>query len=213
MQILIFDNEQDWLAARLGKVTGTRLKDIVVKRGTGKKIGFYELIAERIGSPADGENPMERGLRLEEDAIARFEAKTEKKVERERVIWVRDDDNNIAVSPDGVVVGKNKKKIGDSRRIEEAVEIKCLGSARHIEAYLTQEVPDEYKMQVLQYFIVNEDLKKLNLCFYDPRLRVRDFFILELTREAVQGEIDAMLEYQRTTLKEVEEIVDKLLSF
>ena len=54
------------MAAREGKITGSRLKDIIVKRGTGKKIGFYSLIAEKLGIPAEeGETPMERGSRLE----------------------------------------------------------------------------------------------------------------------------------------------------
>ena len=102
MKIQKFSSEEEWLEARLGKVTGTRLKDLVVKRGTGKKIGFYEIIkAERIAIPASGENVMDRGKRLEDFAIERFIAETGKKVENDLVMWSRDDDDNIAVSPDG----------------------------------------------------------------------------------------------------------------
>jgi hypothetical protein len=46
------------------------------------------------------------------------------------VIWSRDDDDNIAVSPDGSVVGA-----------PAAFEVKCLSSAKHIEAYLTKKRP------------------------------------------------------------------------
>lgn len=49
------------MEARLGRITGTRLKDLVVRRGSGYKIGFYEIIAERIAIPASGENVMDRG--------------------------------------------------------------------------------------------------------------------------------------------------------
>ena len=69
----------------------------------------------------------------------------------------RDDDENIAVSPDGF--------IGTT----EAVECKCLSSARHIEALLTRAIPSEYEYQVLQYFIVNDKLEMLNFVCYDPR--------------------------------------------
>lgn len=203
MKILTFDDNDQWMAARLCKITGSRLKDIVVKRGTGKKIGYYELIAERIGLPPDGENPMDRGHRLETEAIERFEAMTEKKVDTSLVIWTRDDNENIAVSPDGFI----------GKKATEAVEVKCLASARHIEALLTNEIPDEYHYQVLQYFIVNEDLKKLYFCFYDPRLKVKDFFVIEVTRESMQEEVDQYLVYQRETLAEVEAEVEKLLSF
>lgn len=201
MHIQTFETQEEWLAARIGKITGSRLKDIVVKRGTGKKIGFYELIAERIGLPGDDENPMDRGHRLEEEAIDRFEAQTEKTVDRSLVIWMRDDDASVAVSPDGSVSKT------------EAVEAKCLSSARHIEAYLTKEIPDEYHYQALQYFIVNDDLETLHFCFFDPRLKVADFFIIEVTRKQVLPEIEAMLIYQRETLSEVNQIVDSLLQF
>lgn len=200
MKTLTFDTNEEWLGARLCKITGARLKDLVVKRGTGKKKGFYELIAERIGIPADGENPMDRGHRLEEEAIARFTAMTGQEVDTSLVMWVRDDNDNIAVSPDGIVSET------------EAVEVKCLSSATHIEAYLSKEVPDEYRLQALQYFIVNEKLQKLNFCFYDPRLRVADFFIVSITREQVAEEIEVMLAYERDTLAEIEGIVSNLLT-
>lgn len=204
MKIQAFESREEWLQARLGRISGSRLKDVIVKRGTGRKIGFYELIAERIGLPADGENPMDRGTRLEAEAIERFEAMTEKKVDPALYIWSRDENSAISVSPDGVVIGSDNT---------EAVEAKCISSARHIEAWITQEVPSEYKEQVLQYFIVNDQLQKLHLCFYDPRLKFKDFFILEVTRESVLPEIEATLVYEREILKEVDEIVNKLMEF
>jgi hypothetical protein len=206
MKILKFDDNEAWLAARICKITGSRLKDIVVKRGTGKKIGFYELIAERIGIPADGENAMDRGQRLEGEAIERFEAMTGKPVDTSLVIWAREDNEDIAVSPDGVIRPTKGKKI------KEAVEIKCLASARHIEAVLTNEVPSDYRDQAMQYFIVNDDLQTLYFCFYDPRLKVRDFHIIEITRKSLEGQIEEMLAYERETLNEVERIVESLLS-
>lgn len=198
MQILKFEDKEAWFAARRGKITGSRLKDIVVKRGTGKKIGFYELIAERLAVEGDGEDPMERGTRLEEEAVARFAQETGKKVDTSLVLWQRDENDSIAISPDGFV-GKR-----------EAVEAKCLSSARHIEALLTQDVPDEYKYQVLQYFIVNEKLETLYLVFFDPRMSVKDYFVLTITREEKEAEIAELLEYERATLKEVNQIVNEL---
>lgn len=198
MKTTLYQNKEEWLNGRIGKITGSRLKDIVVKRGTGKKIGFYELIAERLGIPADGENPMDRGTRLESEAVEMFEKETKKKVDANLYIWTRDDDENIAISPDGVI-GKT-----------EALECKCLSSARHIEAYLTQEIPDEYEFQKLQYFIVNDKLKTLYFAFYDPRLLAKPFFYITVNRKDVQADIDTYLEYQRKTLLEVNEIVNKL---
>lgn len=198
MKTLKFDTKEEWLEGRKGKITGSRLKDIVVKRGTGKKIGFYELIAERIAYPKGDQNPMDRGTELEPQAVERFIKETGKKVDTSLVIWMRDDNESIAISPDGFI-GKT-----------EAVEAKCLSSARHIEAFLTQQIPDEYEYQKLQYFIVNDSLKKLHFAFYDPRIPCKDFFVIEVNREDVKEDIETYLEYQRATLQEVTEIVTNL---
>jgi predicted phage-related endonuclease len=204
MLIQKFEDQAEWLTARMGKITGTRLKDLVVKRGTGKKIGFYELIAERIGLPADNENPMDRGHRLEDEAVERYEEMTGKKVDKAMVIWSREDNQDIAVSPDGMIEGTDET---------EALEIKCLSSARHIEAYLTKQIPDEYHYQKLQYFIVNDKLQKLTFAFYDPRLKVADFFLIEVNRADVLKEIEELMIIERETLKEIDSIVNSLLTF
>lgn len=197
MKVLKFDNEQDWLDARLGRITGTRLKDLVSSRGTKPKIGFYELIAERIALPPTNENAMYRGKRIEQEAIERFAEETGKKVNTELVLWCRDDDENIAVSPDGHI-GKT-----------EAAECKCLSSARHLEAWMTKDIPSEYEYQVLQYFIVNNNLKKLYFVFYDPRMPI-DLFWIEVTRKEVAERVAEYLELERKVLAQVKEVERKI---
>lgn len=193
-----FDSKEEWLEARKGKITGSRLKDIVVKRGTGKKLGFYELIAEKVAMPADGENAMDRGSRLESEAIEMFAKETGKKVNASLIIWTRDDNENIAISPDGII-GKT-----------EAVEAKCLASARHIEALLTNKIPEEYEFQKLQYFIVNDKLKTLYFVFYDPRIPNKPFFYFTVHRKDIEEEIAEYLQYQKDVLAEVEKIINEL---
>ena len=140
---------------------------------------------------------MDRGKRLEDEAIERFAKETGKKVNTDLVLWYRDDDENIAVSPDGYI-GKT-----------EAVECKCLSSARHIEAWLTQEIPDEYEYQVLQYFIVNDSLKTLHFVFYDPRMP-KDFFYFTIHRKRLQRQIEEYLDLERRVLAEIAQIESKL---
>lgn len=205
MKILKFETQAEWLSGRLGKLTGSKVKDVVVKRGTGRKIGFYELIADQLLSPdAEPENPMDRGHRLEPEALDRYEQKTGEKLDRSLVMWVREDDENVAVSPDGSVEGSNNTK---------AVEAKCLSSARHIEAYITKQVPDEYHYQKLQYFLVNDKLETLTFAFYDPRLRVVDFFTIEITRADVLAELEELMVYERQLLADVQTEVNKILTF
>lgn len=199
MKIVKYSSLEEWLAGRMGRLTGTRLGKVVVKRGTGKKIGFYELVAERMAIPTViGEDAMERGQMLQGEALDRFEKETGKKVDRTLCLWMRDDNDNIAISPDGSV-GK-----------KEAVEVKCLSSARHIEAVVTGKIPDDYWFQVLQYFIVNDGLKKLYVVFYDPRILKKDYYVIEVTRDEVAEEVAEYLEYERATLLEVNDIVAQL---
>lgn len=198
MKTLKFESKDDWFLARRGKITGSRLKDIVVKRGNGRKLGFYELIAERLGVPADDESAMDRGTRLEGEAIMQFIKEANKKVNTDLVIWTRDDNESIAVSPDGYM-GKT-----------EAIETKCLSSARHIQALIEQKIPEEYEFQVLQYFIVNEDLKTLYFAFYDPRILVKPFFYIKVKRSDVQEQVNEYLAYEKKVLQEVDEIVNNL---
>lgn len=203
MKTYKFENTTDWLEARKGKITGSRLKDIIVKRGTGEKIGFYELIAERLtNNLKESESPMDRGTRLEPEAIAKFAEITKKEVNTDLVIFTREDNESIAISPDGY--------IGNT----EAVEVKCLSSARHIEAYLTQLIPSEYIDQVKQYFVVNDDLQKLYLVFYDPRILCKTLFHLEINRsDYAENELAECLEYQKAKLQAVDEIVLKLINY
>ncbi len=209
MKVITFDNKDKWLLARQGKITGTRLKDIVVKRGTGEKKGFYELIAERLAvseEEFDGyipnETPMNRGTRLQKFAIERLSKELDKKIDDSLVLWTRDDNESIAISPDGVIEGGTA-----------VIEAKCLSSASHIEAWLTQKVPEEFEFQKLQYFIVNEKLERLYFSFYDPRIPCKDFFYFIVDRVDVQEEVDEYLKYQVEKLAKVDEIVAQLSGF
>lgn len=193
-----FDDRDQWLSARNGKITGSKLKDLIVKRGTGEKKGFYQLIADRIAIAPDGENPMDRGTRLEEEAVARFVKETGKKVNTDLVIFSRTDNPNIAFSPDAY--------IGET----ECVEAKCLNSASHIEAFITQKVPSEYVEQTIQPFVVNDNLKTLYLVFYDPRIPSKDFFYLTINREDLGDTIEDYRRLEVEKLALVEEWVLKL---
>jgi hypothetical protein len=193
-----FDNEKDWLDFRKDKITGTKLKDIIVKRGTNKKVGFYQLIADQLAIE-DDENPMDRGHRLEEEAIDLLTKTTGIKFNKSLVIITRDDNPNIAWSPDGFT---DNLKIG--------VEVKCLKSALHIQAIITDSIPYEYKEQSVQPFIVNDQLETLYFTFYDPRLVSRPFHVIEVKRADVEGEIKMWKEYEEKTLKEVNYWVERL---
>lgn len=192
---------QEWLDYRKGKISGTMLGDLYSKRGN-RKIGFYEMIAERIAIDPDDENRMDRGLRLEEEAIQHFTDKTGKKVYRAGVC-VHDKFEKIINSPDGLI--KNRGKY------TEAVEVKCLSSARHLQAVIENAVPQEFEAQMMQYFIVNPDLQTLYFVFYDDRIVSRPLHIIEIVRdEKLQEQAEMYLAFQIEQLKEIDRLVEEL---
>lgn len=201
MQILNLEQgSQEWADYRKGKISGTMLGELYSKRGT-RKIGFYELIAEQLSLDPDDENRMDRGLRLEEEAIELFEKTTNKKVKRVG-ICVHDKYPKVINSPDGLI--KNQDKY------TEAIEIKCLSPARHIQAIVENKVPAEFEAQKIQYFIVNPDLEKLYFVFYDPRIATVPYHVIEVTREELGDLPEKYLQFQLEQLKEIDSIMERL---
>lgn len=201
MKILPLEQRSDeWFEFRKGKISGTMLGDLYSPRGT-RKLGFYELIAERLAIAPDDEDRMDRGLRLEDEAIAMFEKNTGYKVERVGVCQ-HDKYPDIINSPDGLVKEKGKYTI--------AVEVKCLSSARHLQAIVENKLPPEFESQVIQYFIVNPDLKYLAMVFYDPRILSAPYFVLPITREELGDKPQKFLQFQLDQLANVNEIIERL---
>lgn len=190
----------EWHHLRKGKITGTTLKAIM---GTPKarQDALYEIIAERLTVGVDGENyenAMERGNRLESDAIAMFEFESGKQVERTG--FCEDETNPfIANSPDGL--------IGE----DEAVEAKCMGGKNHVKMWLTNKVPDEYEWQVVQYFVVNEKLQTLYFIGYNPDIPAHSLHTIEVKREDIEEDIDIARKSQEKFISEVDEILKTII--
>jgi putative phage-type endonuclease len=204
MKILNIDqNTDEWLEARRGKITGSKLGDIVVKRGNGYKQGFYQLIADRVFDGAASEqDDRDRGHSLEQEAAERFEHETKLKCEKVGLV-ISDISDDIALSPDRLV--KTGKKYTDG------VEIKCLSDARHIEAVLTDAVPDTYLPQVMQYFVVINDLERVHLVFYSDRTTIKKFqyHCVVVNRVDYEALIEFYRDYQLRILSDVKEILEE----
>lgn len=189
----------EWYQLRKGKITGTGLKSLM---GTpkAKEDYFYEVLAEKltVGIDDESENPMERGLRLEDEAIATFEFETGKKVEKIG-FCESDDQSEIANSPDGLI-GEN-----------EAIEVKCLGGKNHVKFWLTNELPTEYKWQIIQYFVVNQKLQKLYFFGYNPDIPVHPHHLLEINRADIEQDIELARKVQQEFIIKVNETLQNLI--
>lgn len=174
---------------------------------------IYKLIAQRIAKPINPNDyadripesanysAMLRGQILEEEARDLISEKLGKQIIPGRV-WQSEENEYMICSPDGEFEDET-----------EAVEIKCLDSWKVVKAYYEKHPPAEYKPQILQYFVVNEKLKKLYFCIYsdvfsNPDLGLQ---IFELNREDYKEEIEIVKRVENATLELVEKEVQKLM--
>lgn len=203
-KIDVKQNTPEWEQLRKTKITGTVLKSLM---GTPKarQEAIYEVIANRLSVGVDSdeeyENPMQRGTRLEPDAVSAFEL--EKNMQVERTGFCEDDSNPfIANSPDGYIIGTDDT---------EALEIKAMGGKNHIKMWLTDEIPEEYKWQVVQYFVVNEKLQKLYFAGYNPDIPIHPLHIIEVKREDIALDIENARKSQEAFLLEVDAILQTII--
>ena len=187
---------QEWHHIRKGKITGTTLKAIMGTKAA-RQEALYEIVAERLTNGRElqeGENAMDRGNRLEPEAVAIFEFETGKKTEK--IGFAQSDRNDfIGNSPDRMI--SNTKE-------EEMLEIKCPLGKNYVKMWEKDEVPDEYSHQVTQYFVVNDNLKTLYFMGYNPNIPVHPFHIMTIKRESILYEIESARDAQETFLQEVE---------
>lgn len=209
MNVRHFETQEEWANWRLGKLTGSRVKDAVNLRDGAVKSEVWRMVAESIiGSAVLAEEAltssqvMDRGHQLEPVALARFAKETGKKVDTSLVGWESEEDNRLAISPDGMI-GKT-----------EAVEVKCLLSPKHAEALFTRGIPKNtagYEEQRTHYFVVNKKLRKLHYVFYHPDFPAGlDYLHLTFTRAELEHEIAKYEEAEREVVHTVRHIVNTL---
>lgn len=212
MKSRTFESQEEWFNWRLGKLTGSRVKDAINLRDGAVKSEVWRIVAESIlGSAALAEEEltasqvMERGHTLEPIALERFAKETGKKVDGSLVGWESAEDIRIAISPDGVI-GKTA-----------AVEVKCLLSTKHVEALYTRKIPKNtqgYEEQMIHYFIVNKALKSLYFVFYHPEFPAGlDFFYLTFTRKELAAEIAKYEAAEKEVVSTVRDIVNTLTMY
>jgi hypothetical protein len=155
---LILNVEQgsdEWLGARLGVITASEFGKIITPSGS-KSASANEYMGKLIAEHLTGEqqdnycsDDMARGNELEPKAGLFFEAI--KKVEVDEVGMVyKDNDKNIACSPDGLLLFTNYDDNDDEFDFYsgEGLEIKCPKLANHIGYVIDNQMPKKYIPQV-----------------------------------------------------------------
>lgn len=192
----------EWLALRLGKVTASRITDVLAKVKTGEAVTREdyrtELVVQRLtNKPSESftSPAMEWGVLQEPMARISYEAHTNVFVEQVSFVehptieW-------YGCSPDGLV--------GE----DGLLEIKCPASKNHIKYLLSGKPPVKYVPQ-MQCQMAVTGRKWCDFVSYDPRLpEDLQLFVVRLERDeeyikSMEGEVQKFL-------SEVNEMVTKL---
>jgi len=193
----------EWFQARLGKVTASRVADIVAKTKSGYSTSrdnyMAQLVCERLtGKPVESysNSAMQWGTETEPLARAAYEVKYNCMVNQ--VGFVPHPKIEMSgASPDGLVDGG-------------LIEIKCPNTATHLDTLLSQKVPSKYIIQMTWQMGCTET-KWTDFVSYDPRMPEN----LQLFCKRVELDKAYLAELEQEVivfLREVEEKVNKLRS-
>ena len=139
---MIEQRTEEWFKQRLGKVTASRIADVIAKTKTGPSASranyMAQLIAERLtGQQQESYSSaaMEWGTQTEPLARSAYEINTGRIV-LESGFVLHPDIKEAGASPDGIVWNAG------------LIEIKCPNTATHIETLLSKEAPSKYMAQM-----------------------------------------------------------------
>jgi putative phage-type endonuclease len=139
---MIEQGSAEWFASRLGKVTASKVYDVMAKTksgyGAARKNYMMELLCQRLtGAREEGftNAAMQRGNDLEPMARGRYEIENDLLVSETGLID-HPEIEGFAASPDGVV--------GD----DGLIEIKCPNTATHIDFMKTGKINPRYQSQM-----------------------------------------------------------------
>jgi len=192
---------EEWFSARLGKVTASRVADVLAKIKSGesasRKNYKMELVVQRLTNK-QGESftnaAMEWGTEQEPFARMAYEAHTGTFVKEEGFVD-HPTIEGFGCSPDGIVG-------------EGLIEIKCPNTANHIETVLENKVPSKYIPQ-MQCQMACTGAKWCDFVSFDPRVpEDLQLFVVRVERD--QEYIDSMEVEVKQFLSEVLDLFNQL---
>ena len=208
MIVLDFEQgTQEWLKARAGKVTASKIGDVMAKIKSGeaaaRKDYRAQIVAEILTGNPQGSTFTNEEMRwgTDNEPLARAEYETAKGVMVDQVGFVvHPTIDRAGCSPDGLV----EALVGDAG----LVEIKCPKTATHLTYLLDGRVPSQYQPQMLWQMACTE-AAWCDFVSFDPRLpEDLQLFVVRFKRD--DERIKEMEAEVNLFLSEVDEILTKL---
>jgi putative phage-type endonuclease len=191
---------EEWFQARLGKVTASRVADIVAKTKSGYSTSranyMAELVCERLTNSRGASftnSAIQWGVDNEPLAVKSYEASRGVLVEQVGFI-PHPLLANSGASPDGYV--------GD----EGLIEVKCPLTSTHIDTILTNVIPNRYYHQ-MQWQMACTRRQWCDYISFDPRMPQN----MQLHVQRVQRDQNVILELETEVAKFLVEVEVKVM--
>ena len=177
MSTEIVQGSQEWFAERCGKVTASRIADLIAKTKSGPAASranyMAQLVAERLtGTVAESYSnaAMQWGTDMEPEARRNYEFMTNATVDEASFV-LHPTIGETGASPDGYVGA------------DGLVEIKCPNTATHIETLLGGSVAGKYVTQI-QWQLACTGRQWCDFVSFDPRMpATMSLFIKRVPRD------------------------------
>lgn len=200
--MIIYECEQHseaWHEARLGRVTGTRFKNLMSKESTASYQDLLTNIACEIITGRAEDNyvspTMEKGIETEPEARKEYENSFDTEIRQ--VGFIIPDEGNkyhdwIGVSPDGLTYDNGM------------IEIKCPLMKTHFEYIEGGKLPSEYRYQVQgQLFVTG-----LEYCDFVSYCEGMKLFVIR-----VFPDVELFAEFEQRLDKAIEAILNKIETY
>lgn len=191
---------EEWFNARLGKVTASRVADVLAKIKSGESASRRNYKIQLVSERLTGEKQETYINQAMQDGIDREFYARERYVQQfgevEEVGFIQHPTLEAGASPDGLV--------GD----DGLIEIKCPLGTTHTETLMTQEVPSKYIPQI-QWQLRCTGRKWCDFVSYNPMFP--EHLQLFVKRVEADEQYQLMLEKEiGDFLIEIQTIIDKL---
>ena len=205
---MIEQRTEEWFQQRLGKVTASRISDVIAKTKTGVSTSrqnyLVQLVSERLtGKKGDSyvNQAMLDGIERESVARTLYELKQDVSV-TEVGFFDHPDIKNSGASPDGAVNAEEEGKYAG------LIEIKCPIETTHTNTLMSKSVPSKYIPQI-QWQMACTGAKWVDFVSYNPNFPVE----LQLFVSRVEKDDEYIKELETEVIKfldEVEQTIIKL---
>lgn len=190
IEVKVEQGSPEWHKLRAGKITGTRL-DKVYKADNLSLVD--ELISEMVtGTTEEGVTTKAMQNGKDTEPVVRLIYQEVRGINIEEVGFCLAEWNDyLALSPDGFTFDR----IG-------GIEIKCPIPKTHVKYIRQNQIPNEYKYQVFNYFLVNTKLEWIDFISYCETFTERPMWIKRVYRKDIENELtEARNELIKFTLK------------